>query len=372
MKDIIVGDIHLDTRSGDVNFLNYQKLFFDQLFDYVSNNKIRYVIFLGDVFSNPNTVDVFVSDYALKIMENLSKKVKNIIMIKGNHDKYYKNSYDINSIDVIFKDRYNIILFNSYLQLDDFLLINWRNTTEEYVELFKEIDTDEINYMFGHFEVNGYLLDSFRTNNNEKSLTENVFKTYFPNLKYVFSGHYHTPQTNTFIKYLGVPYELSWSECDLSLGFYVLENNNLSFIKNENKMYFYHNFSNIDDINVFKENIIIESDIKKYYKFEYSDKKIENDVFELQNFIKDNGNNVTLINNYVIENHDEEFDENMKELTNELNENKSKFEGRFNFNTVLNNYIQKKLDIENKDDIYNKFISMYEQVKLDLNKNTEL
>ena len=82
----------------------------------------------------------------------------------------------------------------------------------------------------------------------------------FENIKYVFSGHYHTPQTNTFIKYLGVPYELSWSECDLNLGFYVLDNHKLEFHKNNNKMYFYKSFNTKDDVEEFKKQNVVEDD----------------------------------------------------------------------------------------------------------------
>jgi DNA repair exonuclease SbcCD nuclease subunit len=379
MNDLIIGDLHLDTRNGDTNFLNYQKLFYDNLLKFLKKNTINNVVLLGDIFSNQAVINVNVSNYALSLIEQISKLIKGkIIIIKGNHDKYFRNSYEINSVDVIFKDRFKCFLFDKYYIDGNRLYVNWRDTAEEYIEIFNEIkNKSNIEFIYGHFDMFGYKHNSITINKNESHLKEETFTSKFPNLQKVFSGHYHTPQLHDTIMYLGVPYELSWSECGLNLGFYTLSpENKISFYENDYVMYNYYRFEDQNDINTFS--FTPNENYKSFLKFEILNKDIEDQTYIIKENLEKLGHVVTCLHNYSIEN---DLDFSLDgEINNEDTTDTEKKEGdklvKFNFLSILNHYIQNKLDhdqlLHSPEEIFNGLEQMYQESQLLINKNNEL
>jgi DNA repair exonuclease SbcCD nuclease subunit len=369
MKDIIVGDIHLDTKSGDKNYIKYQHLFFKQLISYIKKNDVRYVIFLGDIFTNNQVININVMDYALNIFEEISKLDVQIVMINGNHVIYHKNSYDIDSVNVVFRNRdnMNIHLFGDYTRFDNYIFFNWKNTKDEYEEIFKSIPKrEEIEYVFGHFDLYGFMQSKFSENNNKTSLREDDILKYFPN-SHIVSGHYHIPQLQKNVTYTGVPYELSWGESDLKLGFYILEDNELTFVENKHKIYEMIYIKSLDDLTNYK---IEDTEYFKYYKIVFDDRDLDEKIQEFRNVLEEKGNKVTVINNFELFAEDTE----LKDDDIELKESKSKTNKvEMNLDFIFKDYIYKlNIDDDLKDDVYNRFIKIYGETKAELTQNFEL
>lgn len=375
-KDIIIGDIHLDMKHGDINFLKYQILFFNNLTEYISKNKtnISKIIFLGDIFTNNKIIDVSVLAYALKLFEDLSIFNIPIIMINGNHVIYHKNSYDVDSVNLVFKNRSNLNLkmFKNYLIMDNSVFFNWKNTKEEYVEMFEEIDTKNIEYVYGHFDLYGFLHTQYSENKDETSLRKTDIKKYFPKLKKIISGHYHIPQEDDDVLYPGIPYQLSWAETDLNLGFTILEDNIFTLKENNFKIFEKIHIQTIQDIKNYK---YVDQDYNRYFKLIYDNRDMEKDIQKFKDKLTEKNNTVTTINNFdfVIDVKSDDSEINNDNL--QLEESKSSNTGRsMNMEKVLNDYIFNRLNISDSEkEIFNViFMELFQEVKVELSQNFEL
>jgi len=375
MKDLIISDIHLDMKNGDSNFLIYQDLFFEQVFDYLNKNEVRYVIFLGDIFTNKQTININVMDYALDLLSKISEYNVEIIMINGNHVLYHKNSYKLDSVDVVFRNRDNInsISFVDYLVIDNYAFFNWRNTKEEYVELFESIENIEnIEYVFGHFDMFGYMHTRFAENSNETALTKKDIISRFPNLKKIVSGHYHLPQEDSKVLYPGVPYQLAWSDAGLELGFYTLENDIFTFHRNEYVMYETINIKCLDDISKYTH---LECDLGyyKYYKIIFNVDDIEDEIYNFKLRLEKFGNKVTIINNFEFFNSDIDVantdDDDLELVHSDSGVNNVEL----NLEWLIKDYIYGiNIDDDEKDEFYNSFINVYNSVKVEIMQNFEI
>lgn len=369
MKDVIVGDIHLDMKSGDKNYLTYQNLFFKKLISYIENNDVRYVIFLGDIFTNNQIINITVMDYALNIFEQISNLGVQIIMINGNHVIYHKNSYELDSVNVVFKNRknLNIKLFGDYLELDDYIFFNWKNSKEEYEKLFETINKkNKFKYVFGHFDLFGFMQSKFSENNSKTSLKpQDIFKS-FPNA-YVISGHYHVPQEQKNILYTGTPYELSWGESGLKLGFYILEDDEITFFENTDKIYELIHIKNEEEIDNY---IIKKKEYRSYYKIIFDDIKLDEKIHELRKKLELDGNKVTVINNFELFSDDIQLDDGDIELI-ESKSNTNRVEMNLDF--IIKDYIHNlNLEEELIENIYEEFLKIYNETKIELTQNFEL
>lgn len=369
MKDIIIGDIHLDMKHGDKNFLIYQDKFFTQIYDYLENNKVRYVIFLGDIFTDKQKINIDVMNYSLELFEKISSYDVEIIMINGNHVLFHKNNYNLDSTNVIFRDRksINMELFKDYIIHDNYIFFNWKHTAKEYYDIFTDIeDYEKIEYIFGHFEMYGFMHSKFAENKNKDSLNKNDIKKYFPNIKKVISGHYHMPQKEDVIFYPGVPYELSWSEAGLDLGFHVLENGKLSFHRNNNTLFETIIIDSEEDVKKYK---IEECDYGKYFKIIYNNVELESSVLKLKKKLDMLGNNVTIINNFELSGNVD-----IDDVDIELKESKiSTNNVELNLESIIVDYIRKmNIDEEEQDIFISAFMDVYADTKIDMLQNFEL
>lgn len=371
---VIIGDIHLDFKNGDENFLRYQKTFFDNILKLLEKKEEKpMVVFLGDIFTNNNVIDIKTLAYFKKLLFDIYSKTENpIILINGNHDKVYKDSYELFTPELIFSDLNNIklIIPNSYFIIEDCLFVSWRNDIDEYINVFESINNrNNINYIFGHFEIQGFSTSKFSEHKNKKSLTGTEFKKYFPKMKKVFSGHFHIPQENNNIRYVGIPYQLTWGEDGLSLGVNILrKDGKLEYYENPKSIFKYVEIKTINDIKNFKEEYVNNpSCFNMYYKISFDDKNLKNDIYDLKETIEKDNNKVTLIQNFSYSQTDDIF-----ETKSILEDSGIKYSGKFNLMDMASFYIDNFIEHDDKNSFKNKFNSIYNSVIKDLNKNFEI
>ena len=130
MKVAIITDTHYGGKNDNISFAAYQRRFYENtFFPILRRENIDTILHLGDVFdrrkySNYNSL------HLAKEMFFDPARDYNIHMLVGNHDAYYKNTNEVNSISLTCAEYENITLYESVPEVAniggaDILLIPW-------------------------------------------------------------------------------------------------------------------------------------------------------------------------------------------------------------------------------------------------------
>lgn len=215
MKDIIVGDIHFGKRNNDIRHNQDLVDFFDNLIEASRYEDYRLIV-QGDVFEQRDKLDVRTINYAIETFKRLSKAFKEIILIKGNHDLYFRDTRDVSSLAIL--EPYVTRLVDYYYIEEDRMYVSWLVSAEEYDEIVNISLEKNINYMFAHFEFN-----SFRMNDHyvmEHGQSHKALK----HVKKVFTSHYHKRQILDNVEYIGAPFGFEMNDAnDTDKGFVIFD-----------------------------------------------------------------------------------------------------------------------------------------------------
>jgi DNA repair exonuclease SbcCD nuclease subunit len=247
MKIAIVTDTHFGFKNDSPVFLEaYLEFFEKQFFPYLLKNNIKTVIHMGDVldrrkFINFNTL----RNVRKRFTEWFSKNDITVYCVIGNHDCYWKNTNEVNSVVEIFGDHFKVYENPKDVMIDGMVcgFVPWISK-DNASEVQKYLEKSNADALFGHFELTGY--EVVRGVKHEGGLDPSVLSRF----KKVYSGHFHCKQESGNIHYLGNPYQMFFSEVNESKGFHVLdtEDGSLEFFENPRKLYHRVNYDlNLDE-----------------------------------------------------------------------------------------------------------------------------
>jgi DNA repair exonuclease SbcCD nuclease subunit len=238
MKIGLITDTHYNFRKANKVFHEYFAKFYDEIFfPTLKKNKIKTVIHLGDAFDNRKGVDYWALDWAKENVydrfQDLGITVYNIV---GNHDAYYKNSNEINAIDTLLQQYYNVVKVSKPAEYTiegmETVLLPWICTDNEK-ETFELLEKTEAKVIFGHLELNGFSV--YPGHIHEEGLDKKVFQKF----ERVYSGHYHTRSDDGKIFYLGNPYQMFWNDVNDKRGFHIFDTDDykLDYYQNPHTMF---------------------------------------------------------------------------------------------------------------------------------------
>ena len=215
---------------------------------------------MGDAFDNRKNIDYWSLDWA---KDNVYDKFKNlgvkVWQLEGNHDVYYRNTNEINSIDSLLEHYDNIVPISKpgTYDIGDFraMMLPWI-CDDNYKETCAAIDESDAKIAFGHLELTGFELypGMVQQGGIDKGIIEK-FDT-------VFSGHYHTRSNDGHTFYLGNPYEMYWNDCGDKRGFNIFdtETGEMEFVQNPytmfKKIYYDSNPSATFKAHLYKDKIV--------------------------------------------------------------------------------------------------------------------
>ena len=110
MKVALLADTHFGARNDSRQFDEFFKRFYDDVFfPYMDKHQIKTVFHLGDVFDRRKYINFSIL-YACKqyFFDKLRDRNIDMFVIAGNHDTYYKNTNDVNSLRLLLKEYTNI------------------------------------------------------------------------------------------------------------------------------------------------------------------------------------------------------------------------------------------------------------------------
>jgi len=290
MKVAIITDQHFGARKNSKLFHDYFLKFYNEVFfPTLEKEGITTIIDMGDTFDSRKGVDfsalAWAKDNYYDKLRDMGVKVHTIV---GNHTAYYKNTNQLNAVDLLLREYDNVIIYSepTEVKLDKLkvLFIPWINA-ENYQKTVNAIETTSSVCAMGHLELNGFR--AHRGHVMEDGMGCELFEKF----SHVFSGHYHTRSDNGKIFYLGNPYEMFWNDCKDARGFHIFDTDTLNktAVNNPNRM-FYNIYYEDTPHQTFDtreyENKIVKvivrkkSDSKKFEKF--IDKLYASNVHELK------------------------------------------------------------------------------------------
>ena len=242
MKVAIITDQHFGARNDSTHFLDFYEKFYDEVFfPTLKSAGIDTVLILGDTFDRRKYVNFFTLKRTKQMFfDRLADQNIQVHMLAGNHDTYFKNTNDVNSVDLLLAEYDNINVIDSpqtiHLKYEDpsydVCMLPWI-CAENYENSMLEIKNTSATICMGHLEVAGFAM--YRGMPSHEGLERALFRKF----EYTFSGHYHHKSNADGIFYLGNPYELTWQDYNDDRGFHIfdMDRRSLEFIKNPNKMF---------------------------------------------------------------------------------------------------------------------------------------
>ena len=261
MKIAVITDQHFGARNDSTHFLDYYEKFYkDTFFPTLDSNNINTVLILGDTFDRRKYVNFFSLKRTKEMFfDELAKRNIRVHMLAGNHDTYFKNTNEVNSVRLLLKEYNNIAVIDEpvtiHLEGASVCMIPWI-CPENFQDCIEEIEHTQADICMGHFEIAGFAMH--RGMPSLEGLNRDLFKRF----DVVFSGHYHHRSASDNIRYLGNPYELTWQDYNDPRGFHLfdLSSRQLEFIQNPNVMF--HRITYDDKENTITE--ITNKDLTKY------------------------------------------------------------------------------------------------------------
>jgi hypothetical protein len=298
MKVAIITDQHFGARKNSKLFHDYfLKFYNDVFFPYLEEHGITTIIDMGDTFDSRKGIDFSALAWAKNnYYDRLKDMGIHVHTIVGNHTAYYKNTNDVNSVDLLLREYDNVPVYSepTEISLDKLkvLLIPWINA-ENQEKSFSLIKKSNCKVAMGHLELNGFR--AHRGHVMDHGHESDLYNKY----ERVFSGHYHTRSDNGKIFYLGNPYEMFWNDLEDPRGFSIFDTKTLEHFHVDNPYRLFYNIYYNDtphqlfDVSQYENKIVkvvvrkktstkdFEKFIDKLYEVGVSDLKIvENFVLQ--------------------------------------------------------------------------------------------
>lgn len=171
-------------------------------------------MFLGDWHNNRASINIVTLNYSLRALELLNDNFDVVYFIPGNHDLYYRDKRDIQSVDWARHLR-NVQIVNDWFNSGDVVIAPWLVGDDH-----KKIPGLKGQYMFGHFELPGYMMNAMVEMPDHGEIKREDFN----NFEHVFTGHFHKRQTKKNITYIGNCFPHNYADAgDDERGLMILE-----------------------------------------------------------------------------------------------------------------------------------------------------
>ena len=221
-----ISDIHVGVHQNSQLWLDIANQWVDWLVIELTNHNIKDIIICGDLFHYRDEIAVNTIHHVTNLMYKL--KQFNIIMLVGNHDAYYKDRSDVNSLSIFSGwDNITIVENETYIHKQF-------ERTYSFVPWGEDINqTTASDIIFGHFEIQNFKFNHSKICTHGLKPTKILDKT-----DLIITGHFHTREERSYkngdIVYLGNPYQMDFGDTGQTKGYYILnlKNNGYTFHKN--------------------------------------------------------------------------------------------------------------------------------------------
>jgi predicted phosphodiesterase len=262
MKIACINDTHFGSRNDSIALLDYfDKFYTDFFFPILQSEKINTIIHLGDLWDRRKYVNFFTLFRAKQIFFNKIKE-NNLTahFLVGNHDTVFKNTSDINSLELLlpeYSTNMTTYINPTVVEFDGLKiqLIPWVNA-DNIEESMLALDRSTAEVAFGHLEIYGFEMHkgSFMYTGFDRKL--------FEKFDIVASGHFHHRSTQDNIHYLGAPYEMNWNDFEDDRGFHIFDTATRKFEYHKNPLKMFNKIHYDDEGKTAEQ--LLDQDFLKY------------------------------------------------------------------------------------------------------------
>ena len=223
MKIAILNDTHCGIRNSSEIFLNNAEQFYNNVFfPECEKHGIKQIVHLGDYYDHRKFVNFKALNHNRRIfLDQIRKRGMSMDIIPGNHDTFYKNTNELNSLKEClghYMNEVHIIMEPTVMQYDSLKLglLPWI-CQDNYDLCMNFIRDCRADWIGSHLELNGF--EVMRGLTNKHGMDPKLFSRF----EMVLSGHYHCSSKKDNIWYLGSQMEFFWSDAHDAKYFHVLD-----------------------------------------------------------------------------------------------------------------------------------------------------
>lgn len=207
-------DIHFGLKSGSRTHNQDCENFVSWFCDTAKAQGCETAIFLGDWHHNRSTTDVSTMNYTVSNLEKLSQSFEKVYFILGNHDLFYKDKREINSVEFM-RLFPNIVPIRELYTEGDVTIMPWLIGDE-----WTTVKQLKSRYIFGHLELPHFYMNAMVQMPDHGQLQTG----HFQNQELVFTGHFHKRQQKGNVVYIGNAFPHNYADAgDDDRGMMILE-----------------------------------------------------------------------------------------------------------------------------------------------------
>ena len=150
-------------------------------------------LFLGDWHNNRASINIVTLNYSLRALEHLNANFDQVYFIPGNHDLYYRDKRDVQSVEWA-RHLPNVQICNDWFSDGDVTIAPWLVGDD-----YKRVSKLKTKYVFGHFELPHFYMNAMVQMPDHGE----VKREQFSGVEQVYTGHFHKRQSHNNITYIG-------------------------------------------------------------------------------------------------------------------------------------------------------------------------
>lgn len=215
-----ISDIHIGVHQNSLVWHETALKWAEWLKKELQKQKIKDIFILGDLYHYRDEIAVntiHVVNQILKLWEEF-----NIVILVGNHDSYYKDRTDVNSLSIL-NGWKNIKIISDIYHCT---ILGKKASFVPWGADISKLETTDV--MFGHLEIESFKMHSYKLCDHGLKSSDLLAKS---NL--IISGHFHLRDERKYndktILYLGNPFEMDFGDINDIKGYYILDFTDLSY-----------------------------------------------------------------------------------------------------------------------------------------------
>ena len=192
-KAAVFTDIHFGLKSNSTLHNEDCLAFVKWATDKARQEGCETCLFLGDWHNHRASINIVTLNYSLRALEHMNDNFEQVYFIPGNHDLYYRDKRDIQSVEFA-KHLPNVEICNDWFEDGGVTIAPWLCGDDH-----KRLAKMSGQYLFGHFELPGYLMNAMIAMPDHGAIQREDLGGF----GHVFTGHFHKRQTKKNITYIG-------------------------------------------------------------------------------------------------------------------------------------------------------------------------